>query len=220
MANESLPIIEPYNPLDKKNIGNSISNELMSHDIQLLPPKPFIGAGVYAIFYIGNNDIYKALADYNKTYNCAWPIYVGKAVPQGARKGVLGIDESQGQALQKRLGDHAKSIIEAKDLNLEDFRCRFIVIDDVWIPLAELLMISRYRPVWNSLIDGFGNHDPGSGRKGQVQSPWDMLHPGRQWAKKLPEGQNNQTYWRHLVQLYFQENEPFRKQSSPSFHQS
>lgn len=211
MANENIPIIEPYNPLDKKNIGNSIANELMNHDVQKMPPEPFIGAGVYAIFYIGSNEIYKELAEFNKEHNCACPIYVGKAVPQGARKGGVGIGENQGPALQKRLGDHTKSINEAIDLDIEDFRCRFIVVDDIWIPLAESLMISRYKPVWNSVIDGFGNHDPGSGRKGQVRSPWDMLHPGRPWAKKLPDGPKDQDQLRRLVQYYLRTNELFQK---------
>ena len=60
-------------------------------------------------------------------------------------------------------------------------------------------MINRFKPVWNSVIDGFGNHAPGKGRKNQVQSPWDMLHPGRQWAKKLPAGPKDQDTLRRLV---------------------
>ena len=211
MAIEGIPIIEPYNPLDKQNIGNSIANELMNHEALKMPVDPFIGAGVYALFYIGNNEIYKELAEYNILNNCAYPIYVGKAVPKGARKGGVGRDDNQGQALQKRLGDHTKSINDAADLDINDFRCRFLVVDDIWIPLAESLMISRYQPVWNTLIDGFGNHDPGSGRKGQVQSPWDILHPGRPWAKKLPEGPKNQEQLRRLVQYYFSGNELLNK---------
>ena len=34
-------------------------------------------------------------------------------------------------------------------------------------------------------MDGFGNHDPGSGRYAQQKSPWDELHPGREWANRL-----------------------------------
>lgn len=56
---KAIPIIEPYNPLDKTNIGNSIANELINHDVETLPVDPFIGAGVYAIFFVGNNEIYK-----------------------------------------------------------------------------------------------------------------------------------------------------------------
>jgi len=42
-----------------------------------------------------------------------------------------------------------------------------------------------FSPIWNRLIDGFGNHDPGSGRYRQQRSPWDVLHPGRGFAEKL-----------------------------------
>ena len=211
MSSVSIPIIEPYNPLDKQNIGNSIANELMNQNLQSVPPEQFVGAGVYAIFYIGQNEIYKELSEYNQKTNCGCPIYVGKAVPQGSRKGGTGIGKDQGPALYKRLGDHSKSIKEAIDLDLNDFLCRYIVVDDIWIPLAESLMISRYKPVWNSLIDGFGNHDPGSGRKGQVQSQWDMLHPGRSWAKKLSKGSTDQDQLKRMVKYYFKINELIRK---------
>ena len=40
-------------------------------------------------------------------------------------------------------------------------------------------------PLWNSCIDGFGNHDPGSGRYAQAVSEWDSLHQGRPWVNKL-----------------------------------
>jgi hypothetical protein len=42
-----------------------------------------------------------------------------------------------------------------------------------------------FSPLWNRKIDGFGNHDPGSGRYNQQRSPWDVIHPGRPWAAKL-----------------------------------
>lgn len=58
-------------------------------------------------------------------------------------------------------------------------------MDDIWIPLAETIVITQYKPVWNCALDGFGNHDPGAGRyKGKIPS-WDVVHPWRDWAKKL-----------------------------------
>jgi len=33
--------------------------------------------------------------------------------------------------------------------------------------------------------DGFGNHDPGSGRYNQKRSVWDQVHPGRSWATRM-----------------------------------
>jgi hypothetical protein len=62
---------------------------------------------------------------------------------------------------------------------------RYLTVDAIWIPLGESLLINMFSPIWNVKIDGFGNHDPGSGRKGQKKSQWDILHPGRAWADKL-----------------------------------
>ena len=44
-----------------------------------------------------------------------------------------------GTALFKRLTDHAKSLDAATNLKLEDFRCRFLSVDDIWIPLTEFI---------------------------------------------------------------------------------
>ncbi|WP_218119560.1 Eco29kI family restriction endonuclease [Roseospirillum parvum] len=60
-------------------------------------------------------------------------------------------------------------------------------MDDIWIPLGESLLISRFVPLWNKWVDGFGNHDPGGGRYNQERSRWDVLHPGRPWATKCKE---------------------------------
>ena len=57
-------------------------------------------------------------------------------------------------------------------------------LDDIWIPLGEALLIAKFAPIWNKLIDGFGNHDPGKGRYKGARPKWDTLHPGRLWASK------------------------------------
>lgn len=94
---------------------------------------------------------------------------------------------SPGRVLYNRLREHAKSIDAAINLRLQDFRCRYLVVDDIWIPLAESLLISRFSPIWNQTLDGFGNHDPGSGRHAGQRPPWDVLHNGRSWATRLAE---------------------------------
>jgi hypothetical protein len=53
------------------------------------------------------------------------------------------------------------------------------------IGAVEAQLIRDYRPLWNVVIDGFGNHDPGQGRYNQAKSEWDVLHPGRLWASRL-----------------------------------
>lgn len=85
----------------------------------------------------------------------------------------------------KRLAEHSESVKAAENLNITDFCCRFLVVDDIWIPLAESMLIERFKPVWNRVLDGFGNHDPGKGRHQGMMPQWDCLHPGRAWAARL-----------------------------------
>jgi hypothetical protein len=178
--------IAPFNPLDKTNLGESVADALLEQPIQPLPPEePFIGAGVYAIYYQGTFPLYKDISDLNQGGRYSWPIYVGKAVPAGARKGGYGLGSDPGQALFRRLAEHASSIEQVENLETGDFKCRFLVVDDIWIPLAESLLIEMFSPLWNRKIDGFGNHDPGKGRYNQQRSAWDELHPGRPWAARL-----------------------------------
>lgn len=175
----------PYNPLDKINLGNSVADAMLESQVHPLGVlEPFIGAGVYAIYYTGEFEAYRPLSEKNRNGQFAEPIYVGKAVPPGARKGKFGVDTAPGMALYKRLQEHAESINVAENLRVEDFFCRFLVADDIWIPLGESLLIAKFAPIWNKFIDGFGNHDPGKGRYEGMRPKWDTLHPGRGWANK------------------------------------
>ena len=106
-------------------------------------------------------------------------------MPPGARKGGLGLVVAHEQALYQQLAELAESIKTAQNLDIADFYCRFLVVDDIWIPLAESMLIERFKPVWNRVLDGFGNHDPGKGRHQGMMSQWDCLHPGRAWAERL-----------------------------------
>jgi hypothetical protein len=178
----------PYNPLDKLNLGCSVAKALLLRDTTpLAQVGDLIGAGVYAIYYTDDFESYAPVMQKNRNGLFEQPIYVGKAVPKGARKGGLAFDASKGRALRDRLRQHATSIDEAINLNLEDFHFRSLVVDDIWIPLGENMMIEQFKPIWNLVIDGFGNKDPGRRRATQYRSPWDMLHPGRQFAEKLPD---------------------------------
>ena len=98
------------------------------------------------------------------------------------------------KALAERLGQHAQSIGEATNIELKDFSVRYLVIDDIWIPLGENMLIETFKPLWNRAIDGFGNKDPGRRRKLQYKSPWDVLHPGRRFADKLADSALNQDF--------------------------
>jgi Eco29kI restriction endonuclease len=182
----------PYNPLDKKNLGVSVADAMLVRPVEKLPPEePFIGAGIYAIYYAGNFPAYKPIAEKNAKKKFAQPIYVGKAVPAGARIGGA-LDSNPGTVLYGRLRQHAASIKRTKKLDIKDFFCRYLVVDDIWIPLGETLLIQGFSPLWNKVVEGFGIHDPGSGRHGQKLSAWDVLHGGRTWGGKLKPGKQTE----------------------------
>lgn len=158
---------------------------------ELPPPENFLGSGVYAIYYTGKHELYTAISEANRIrYDL--PIYVGKAIPVGARRGQGG---KEAASLFRRLNEHAKSIQAADNLDLADFHCRFIIVpheEDALIPPIESAIIKEYNPLWNTWVDGFGNHDPGSGRYKQARSQWDTIHRGRKWADKL-EGPDDES---------------------------
>lgn len=188
---------QPYNPLDRVELGKSVERALLSRPLGPLPPTArFSGAGLYAIYYVGTFQAYAPIAPPARSIGEV-PIYVGRARPRGARQGVFeGLDATTPEpVLFDRLREHASSIRAVEqhasqhrqdNLRIEDLRCRYLVADDIWVPLGEALLISHYRPLWNVVVDGFGNHAPGGGRSRQARSPWDELHPGRPWAFQLP----------------------------------
>lgn len=174
--------VVPFNPLDKRHLGESVGQAMLRHPVTLLGNlENFKGAGIYAIYYTGDFSGYEPISKRNRNGLFTAPIYVGKAVPKGARKGG-GLQASPGKVLCDRLKQHAKSIDEASNLNIADFHCRYLIVDDIWIPLGESLLIAKFDPLWNKLVDGFGNHDPGKGRHAGLRPRWNVLHPGRRWA--------------------------------------
>lgn len=182
---------EPYNPLAKANLGESVADALLRVPVHPLSQTGhLVGAGVYAIYYTGGFAPYAPVAERNAENRFQQPIYVGKAVPKGARKGGLGFDAGKGKALRDRLMQHASSISEASNLDLADFYYRALTVDDIWIPLGENVVIEKFQPLWNRVIDGFGNKTPGKGRATQKRSSWDVLHPGRKFVEALALGAN------------------------------
>jgi len=150
-------------------------------------PERFLGAGIYALYYTGKSKPYSKYAELNRlAYD--FPIYVGKAVPKGWRQSrrVDSVD-NQSSELYSRLREHARSVAAASNLSLDDFSCRFMIFEGPssdMIGTLEASIIKWKRPLWNSYLDGFGNHTPGSGRFEQAPSEWDVVHPGRPWAEK------------------------------------
>ncbi len=153
----------------------------------IVVPERFHGTGVYAIYCIAKEGIYSKFNLVNRT-SFNMPIYVGKAVPSGWRQArQVSSGRLISYELNNRLNQHGRSISIGDGLISDDFFCRFMILEGKEIDLigtVEAALIRKYQPIWNTLIDGFGNHDPGKGRYLQAKSDWDVCHPGRSWAEK------------------------------------
>lgn len=155
----------PFNPLDKLSLARAVAKALLEKPCLALPPtQSFTGAGIYSIYYSGPFPPYERISTLNRGKKFLAPIYVGKATPQGGRRGGFELGSVGGTVLYSRLREHGESIEQAKNLDRADFYFRCLIVDDIWIPLGEQLLIQTYSPLWNRVLDGFGNHDPGAGR--------------------------------------------------------
>lgn len=95
----------------------------------LPPPERFYGTGIYALYYTGKSAPYAKYSDLNRlAYE--FPIYLGKAVPQGWRQARTADAEGQNTtALYSRIRQHANSIVKVSNLNVHDFACRFMIFE-------------------------------------------------------------------------------------------
>ena len=148
------------------------------------PMTKFSGSGVYALYYAGKLPMYSKYFNLNRlAYN--HPIYVGKAVPSGWRQArIHNNPSSRTHELFTRLKEHSRSL-EQVSLSVDDFSCRFMIFEEQtsdMIGTIEAALIKLHKPLWNTVLDGFGNHDPGKGRYKQAKSDWDVIHPGRGFA--------------------------------------
>ena len=180
-ASAKRPAGTPFDPLAVENVGVTLAVELLEQPLRPLPPKrEFAGAGVYIIYYKGEHAAYKEL---RKLYaEEGAPVYVGSALRENAKNG-FNPQPSNSTRLFTRLKQHAESIkeVESEGLDpgfeLSDFCCRFLVLNDAYILLAESVLITTFRPAWNGM--GFGSKVVGEKRVKQEPSLWDSLHPGR-----------------------------------------
>ena len=175
------PIKQPpfvFDPTNPEIVGQLIGRTMMEQSRYRLSAVPrMYGSGVYALYYSGNFDAYKAIRGSER------PIYVGKADPPTPEAKTV---EEQGPKLSTRLREHAKSIrAVGSTLDIADFECRFLVVQSGWQRAAEDYLLSRFKPVWNSPVCyGFGKHGDAPTTRANTRSPWDTLHPGREWAAR------------------------------------
>lgn len=167
--------IAEFNPADLANLVRYCVQELMTrYPYPLDLPGTFDGAGIYALFYDGVFGPYQDPSI--RSPDATHPIYVGRA-----RR----TKSSGPRPLFNRLRDHAMSINASENLDLRDFRCRFLVLQPLWVSTIEDLLIEHYASLWNTVVSGFGVHDPGGKRHtGQVPL-WDALHPGRPHQRQM-----------------------------------
>ncbi len=182
------PVLRPesiFDPGDPKTSGRVVALTLVAQARHALAKIPeFYGAGVYAIYYRGDYGPYAALKEKDH------PIYVGKADPGNpSAKDAIG----QGTKLSARLNEHARSIRKAHaTLDIMDFDCRFLIVQTGFQKSAEDYLINFFKPIWNSetkICFGLGKHGDSSETRVNKRSPWDTMHPGREWAKGTLENQ-------------------------------
>jgi len=165
-----------FDPLAVENVGVTLAVELLEQPLQVMPPEsPFFGAGIYALYYSGEHEAYKDFTQLDRGRH-KYPIYIGKAAGESAKQG-FNVTASKKKKLYERIAQHAKSIDEVNNLDLANFRCRYLILNDAYIALAESVMIRVFRPPWNGM--SFGSKVVGKFRMGGNPGLWDSLHPGR-----------------------------------------
>lgn len=179
------PVSHPHFMFDPGNpavVGRFIALAMIAQPrIPLSDVGRFYGAGVYAIYYKGG------LPAYAPIKGTETPIYVGKADPQTdtAKRPI-----EQGEKLSVRLKEHLRNIKKAEDtLAIEDFEFRSLVVQSGWQGAAEDYLINLFKPVWNNetgICYGLGKHGDAPTTRANLRSPWDTLHPGRDWAHRDP----------------------------------
>lgn len=174
---------DPYNPLARAHLAESIQRRFLQGPVMSLADDAARGqargAGVYALYYAGAFSPYSKISARNIDGQWSLPIYVGKAIPPGGRVGGMSQASNALGALRDRLRRHAQSIEQVSNLELADFGFRSLVVDDIWIPLGENMLIDSFQPLWNTSLSGFGSNPTGGPRSSQAGSRWDVLHPGR-----------------------------------------
>ena len=177
-----------FDPSDPKVVGRMVSLALLAQPlVRLADIRPSYGSGVYAIYYTGDHPLYAGIA------RSETPIYVGKADPVNDDASTT---REQGAKLTARLLEHAGTIATAAGyadqlpeglhpIRLEDFLSRRLVCATNAQLVAEKHLIRTFWPVWNAETKacwGMSKHGDAASTRANKRSPWDVVHPGRQWA--------------------------------------
>jgi len=161
-----------FDPLSTERLTRNICDEFerqplvpMEHDIP-----PFDGAGLYAIYYRGTS-----VEPYARLVDTEIPVYAGQGASHNSATGVASPSK---RPVFLRLRAHRRSISEG-GLDPSEFRFRVLLMPHVHANLGEDGLRRSYRPVWNSILTGFGSHEQGSATRRSRKSKWDTFHQGR-----------------------------------------
>ena len=83
------------------------------------------------------------------------PIYVGKADPKGGRRGG-DWHAPAGTVLSGWLRKHSNSVTQSDNLDVADFRYRYLLLDDVCVRMAKRMLISWYTARHRPWLAAFG----------------------------------------------------------------
>jgi hypothetical protein len=179
-----------FDPFEPKTVGRMVALALLAQPLVPLATGPdAYGSGIYAIYYTGDHPLYAAIS------GTETPIYVGKADP---KEPDASNPREQGNKLTGRLREHAGTISEAEEyadsrqlppglnpIHLADFKCRRLVCATNAQLVAEVHLIKMFWPLWNSETKacwGMSKHGDAAVTRKNKRSPWDVVHPGRDWA--------------------------------------
>ena len=194
-----------FDPTDPSTVGRLIAQRLLEQDrVPFSSLSKFYGSGVYAIYYCGD------FLAYEPVRGSETPLYVGKVDPEIP---TANSPRDQGTRLWTRLNDHLNSIEKARNLDTADFTCRHLVVKSAWQNMAETYLIDLFKPVWNKesrVCFGIGKHGDLPRKRSNTRSPWDTLHPGRDWAWREGNVANPKTKARILADIakHFENNPP------------
>ena len=174
-----------FDPTEPRLIGHFVALALIAQERHALNDlTKFYGAGVYAIYFTGKEELYAPIS------GTETPIYVGKADPNANAKTLI----EQGTKLADRLIEHRRSIEKVSaNLDVSDFECRALAVQSGYQAAAEIHLIRLFRPIWNNetrILFGIGKHGDSADTRANNRSPWDTVHPGREWAKANAEAKS------------------------------
>lgn len=120
------PTLHTFHSPGFQRIVKEVITFLLATSVHELPPQSqFIGSGVYTLYYIGKYRPYTKIANLNRS-KFKQPIYIGKAVPPGWR--TARVADSETPDLFRRLREHTRSLQQTTNLQIKEFRCRFVIL--------------------------------------------------------------------------------------------